>query len=209
MRIPGFADVVAESSPMEELGELRLGSRPARRSGATEGRDLADLRAIPWVFAWSQIRANIPGWYGLGTGLAAVGDAERLRAAYREWPLFASLIDVAEMSLAKANPRLARSFLALGGQPEVTELVLAELELTRRLVLETMGQSELLEAKPMLQGRVSLRAPSIDALSHLQLRALRLIRDADSPIDEEERAVWARVLLLTVNGAAAGLQNTG
>jgi phosphoenolpyruvate carboxylase len=209
VRIPGFADVVAESSPMEELGELRLGSRPVRRSGASEGRDLADLRAIPWVFAWSQIRANIPGWFGLGTGLAAVGDPERLRAAYLEWPLFASLIDVAEMSLAKANPRLAESFLALGGQPGVTERVLTELDLTRRLVLETMGQSELLEAKPLLQGRVSLRAPSIDALSHLQLRALRLIRDADSPIDEAQRAVWARVLLLTVNGAAAGLQNTG
>lgn len=209
VRTPGFADVVAESSPMDELSELRLGSRPARRSGATEGRDLSDLRAIPWVFAWSQIRANIPGWYGLGTGLAAVGDPERLRAAYREWPLFASLIDVAEMSLAKANPRLAESFLALGGQPDVTKRVLEELDLTKRLVLETMGQRELLEAKPLLHGRVGLRAPSIDALSHLQLRALRLIRDPEAPIDDAERQVWTRVLLLTVNGAAAGLQNTG
>ncbi len=209
VRIPGFADVVAESSPLEELGELRLGSRPARRSGATSGRDLADLRAIPWVFAWAQIRANIPGWYGLGTGLEAVGDVALLREAYREWPLFASMIDVAEMSLAKANPRLAASFLELGGRPEITERVLGELERTRRWVLATMGQDELLEQKPLLHGRVALRARSVDALSHLQLRALRIIRNVNGGMDEAERNSWTRVLLLTVNGAAAGLQNTG
>lgn len=216
IRTPGFADVVAESSPLEELGELRLGSRPARRSGATTGRDLADFRAIPWVFAWAQIRANLPGWYGLGSGLDAVADIDRLRAAYREWPLFASLIDIAEMSLAKANRQLAESFLALGGRPDITAEVLAEFDLTRRTVLATLEQDELLERKPQLRTRISLRAPDIDALSYLQLRALRLLRDNEPQnaepgptSDPHTREQWGRVLLLTVNGAAAGLQNTG
>jgi phosphoenolpyruvate carboxylase len=209
VRMPGFADVVADSSPLEELGELRLGSRPARRSGATAGRDLADLRAIPWVFAWAQIRANVPGWYGLGSGLAAVGDVARLRAAYREWPLFASLVDVAEMSLAKANRALAEAFLSLGGRDDVTAAVLAELDLTRAQVLAVLDQTELLERKPQLRTAVALRAPSIDALSHLQLRALRILRGGAAPDGPEPQDAWQRVLLLTVNGAAAGLQNTG
>ncbi|HEX2805213.1 MAG TPA: phosphoenolpyruvate carboxylase [Kineosporiaceae bacterium] len=209
---PGFADVIAESSPLEELGELRLGSRPARRSGAASGRDLADLRAIPWVFAWAQTRANLPGWYGLGSGLAAVGDLDALRAAYRAWPLFASMIDVAEMSLAKANRDLAVGFLSLGGRVDVTSAVLAEFDLTRGQVLAVLDQDHLLERKPQLHAAVALRAPYIDALSHLQLRALRLLRHTSWPDDEESRqlrAQWGRVLLLTVNGAAAGLQNTG
>jgi len=209
VRTPGFADVVAESSPLEELGQLRLGSRPARRSGATEGRDLSDFRAIPWVFAWAQIRANVPGWYGLGSGLDAVGDIDRLRAAYREWPLFASLIDIAEMSLAKANRQLAESFLTLGGRPDITAAVLTEFDLTRRTVLATLGQDELLQHKPQLRTRIALRAPDIDALSHLQLRALRLLRDKGAETDTHIKEQWGRVLLLTVNGAAAGLQNTG
>ncbi len=211
VRMPGFADVVAESSPLEELGELRLGSRPARRSGATEGRDLSDFRAIPWVFAWAQIRANLPGWYGLGTGLAAVADLEELRSAYREWPLFASLIDVAEMALAKANRQLAESFLALGGRDDVSAAVLAEHDLTRARVLAVLDQGELLERKAELRTAVSLRAPYIDALSYLQLRALRLLRGKNGqPLEPGPlRDQWGRVLLLTVNGAAAGLQNTG
>lgn len=213
VRTPGFADVVAESSPLEELGQLRLGSRPARRSGATRGRDLSDFRAIPWVFAWAQIRANVPGWYGLGSGLDAVGDVDLLRSAYREWPLFASLIDIAEMSLAKANRQLAGSFLAIGGRPDITAAVLGEFDLTRRTVLATLDQEELLQHKPQLRTRIALRSPDIDALSHLQLRALRLLRDKgagpDSTPDPRTKEQWGRVLLLTVNGAAAGLQNTG
>jgi phosphoenolpyruvate carboxylase len=206
--MPGFADVVADSSPLEELGDLRLGSRPTRRSGATAGRDLADLRAIPWVFAWAQIRANVPGWYGLGSGLAAVDDLAELRAAYREWPLFAGLVDVAEMSLAKANRALASAFLALGGREDITAAVLAELDLTRDRVLAVLGQTELLATKPQLRTAVALRSPAIDALSQLQLRALRILRGMNGGAPDGLDP-WRRVLLLTVNGAAAGLQNTG
>ncbi len=205
---PGFADMLAAVSPLEEIGDLRLGSRPVRRSGAVRGRDLADLRAIPWVFAWAQARANIPGWFGLGSGLAAVGDHDTLRAAYREWPLFAALIDVAEMSLAKANRDLAQGFLALGARPDITERVLTEFDLTMGTVLTVLEQSTLLERKQVLHSAVAMRAPFVDALSRLQLRALTELH-ASRDVPDAARESWRRLLLLTVNGAAAGLQNTG
>lgn len=202
VRTPGFADVLAEASPLDEIGELRMGSRPVRRSAATSGRELSDLRAIPWVFAWSQTRANIPGWYGLGTGLAAVGDVDLLREAYEQWPLFASLIDIAEMSLAKSNADLAGRFLALGGRPDITERILSELSLTQTWVLRVLQQDRLLERKQVLGSAIALRAPYVDALSELQLAALTRVRAGDAE-------AWHRLLLLTVNGLAAGLQNTG
>jgi phosphoenolpyruvate carboxylase len=203
---PGFADVVALASPLEELGELRMGSRPVRRSGATSGRDLSDLRAIPWVFAWSQTRANVPGWYGLGSAMEAVGDRELLRTAAREWPLMTALLEVAEMSLAKADRRLAEAFLQLGGRPDVTTRVLAEMDLTRRWLLDVLEQDELLERQDVLHQAVTMRSSYVDALSTLQLRALRELRSAGSA---EEQAAWRRVLLVAVSGVAAGLQNTG
>lgn len=199
----GFADVLADASPLEEIGDLRLGSRPVRRSGAEGGRSLSDLRAIPWVFAWSQTRANLPGWYGLGSGLAAVDDVDLLRAAYRDWPLMATLLDVAEMSLAKSNRALASDFLGLGGRPDITDQVLAEMDLTRAMVLRVLGQTQLLEHKRVLAATLAARAPYVDALSRLELRALRHVRA------EGAASPWQRVLLLSVNAAAAGLQNTG
>jgi phosphoenolpyruvate carboxylase len=207
---PGVADLLAAASPLDELGELRLGSRPTRRSGAASGRSIEDLRAIPWVFAWSMTRVNLPGWYGLGSGLAAVGDVAALADAYRRWPLFATLIDVAEMSLAKVNRSLAAEFLALGERPDLTEQILAELDLTEQWVLRTLGQQRLLERKPQLDTAIRLRAPHIDALSHLQLWALQVLRrTGPDALDPDGRRAWGTALLLTVNGAAAGLQNTG
>ncbi len=202
VRTPGCADVLAEASPLEEIGELRMGSRPVRRSAATSGRELSDLRAIPWVFAWSQTRANIPGWYGLGTGLSAVNDLDLLRLAYAQWPLFTSLIDIAEMSLAKSHRDLAARFLALGGRTDITDRILAEMDLTVSLVLQVLEQDRLLERKVVLGSAIAMRAPYVDALSELQLAALTHVRAGGG--DE-----WRRLLLLTVNGLAAGLQNTG
>lgn len=201
VELPGFADVLAEASPLEEIGDLRMGSRPVRRSAATSGRELSDLRAIPWVFAWSQTRANIPGWFGLGTALAG-HDIEELRLAYQQWPLFAAMIDIAEMSLAKSNRGLAEQFLMLGGKPEITDRILSEMDLTLEKVLEVLEQDFLLQNKRVLGSAIALRAPYVDALSELQLRALRSLRTGG---DEQSR----RLLLLTVNGLAAGLQNTG
>ncbi|MEV2274222.1 phosphoenolpyruvate carboxylase [Nocardiopsis sp. NPDC049922] len=203
----GFAVWFSQVSPLEELGELRLGSRPSRR-GAAKG--LGDLRAIPWVFAWTQTRVNLPGWYGLGTGLAAVEDVSVLQEAYREWPMFASLLDNAEMSLAKTDRTIAERYLALGGRPELSERVLAEYDRTRELVLKVTGHSRLLENRAVLSRAVDLRNPYVDALSHLQLRALEALRgeEADS-LSEQDQQHLERLLLLSVNGVAAGLQNTG
>ena len=202
---PGFADFFAMASPLDLLADLRLGSRPSRRSGAESGRSLDDLRAIPWVFAWSMTRVNLPGWYGLGSGLEALDDVALAREAYREWPVFAALVDVAEMSLAKTDDRLAERFLALGARPELADRVLDELARTRSQVLRLLEQEEMLQRKPHLHTAVRLRRPFVDMLSHLQLRGLSEARNHG----EDEAASWKRPLLLTINGLAAGLQNTG
>jgi len=211
----GFPEWFARVSPLEEISRLRIGSRPARR-GLSAPASLDDLRAIPWVFAWSQTRINLPGWYGLGSGLAAVaGDPsaiyhdglDELRNAYAEWPLFTVLLDNAEMSLAKTDRSIAERYLRLGARPDLTEVVLAEYDLTRNLVLAVTGHSRLLENRPVLSRAVALRDPYVDALSYLQLRALTALRAPGEA--DPTREPLERLLLLTVSGVAAGLQNTG
>jgi phosphoenolpyruvate carboxylase len=200
----GFAPWFARVTPMEELGLLPLGSRPARRGLSVES--LADLRAIPWVFSWTQARINLAGWYGLGSALDAVGDLDRLRDAYRTWPLFSAMIKNVEMSLAKTDEHIAQQYLALADRDDLAAKVLDEMALTRKWVLATSGNEDVLEDRPVLARAVRLRSPYVDALSHLQLRALRSIRQTGStdPQDADHQ-----LLLLTVNGVAAGLQNTG
>jgi phosphoenolpyruvate carboxylase len=242
---PGFAEWLARISPLEEISGLRIGSRPARRGPGIVG--LEDLRAIPWVFAWAQTRLNLPGWYGLGSGLAAVigtgtgrgDDAEQAgqagladaRRAYQGWPLLGVLLDGAEMSLAKTDRRMAARYLALGGRDDLTQQVLAEYDLTRRLVLAVTGHDRLLANRVVLSRAVALRDPYVDALSYLQLRALTELRSLPSPAAEDPATAAApadgaaaapadgtaaarreqlhRLLLLAVSGVAAGLQNTG
>lgn len=226
---PGFAGWLARISPLEEIGGMRIGSRPARRGAAGPGTSLDDLRAIPWVFAWAQTRINLPGWYGLGSGLAAVtGEGDGLaavRAAYQGWPLLSVLLDNAEMSLAKTDRAMAARHLALGGRRDLTEAVLQEYDLTRRLVLAVTGHDRLLASRPVLSRAVTLRDPYVDALSFLQLRALTELRSlpgdgegqapGDTAPDDTaadtaaQRERLQRLLLLTVTGVAAGLQNTG
>jgi phosphoenolpyruvate carboxylase len=199
----GFEEWFARVSPIEELSRLRIASRPARRAG---GRALDDLRAIPWVFAWSQMRLNLPGWYGLGSGLAAA-DLDELRRAYATWPLFNVLLDNAEMSLAKTDRRIGVRYLALADRPELTARLLSEYDLTKERVLAVTGHTRLLEDRRVLSWAIELRNPYVDALSHLQLRALRALRAKGAGI--KERSLAERLFLLTVNGVAAGLQNTG
>ncbi len=245
----GFAEWFATVSPLEQIGGLRIGSRPARRGHGGGPLGLEDLRAIPWVFAWAQTRLNLPGWYGLGSGLAAAawsgsdlpgerppvppdarpmaegaivsgalapGDSDggippeglaALRRAYREWPLLATLLDNAEMSLAKTDREVAVRYLALGGRPDLTDRVLAEYDLTRRLVLSVTEHDRLVANRPVLSRAIVLRDPYVDALSYLQLRALSALRAGEAT--GAELPVLNRMLLLTVSGIAAGLQNTG
>jgi phosphoenolpyruvate carboxylase len=206
VKAPGFAPWFAQVTPMEEVGLLALGSRPARRGLSVES--LEDLRAIPWVFAWTQARINLAGWFGLGTALEAVGDEELLRGAYRDWPLFHTMVDNVAMSLAKADPRIARHYLDLGDRADLAALVMDEMELTRSWVMRVTAGRDVLDNKPVLQRAVKMRSPYVDALSLLQLRALRALR-ADSAAGATADPEQQRLLLLSVSGVAAGLQNTG
>lgn len=206
VKAEGFAPWFATVTPMEEIGLLALGSRPARRGLSVES--LEDLRAIPWVFAWTQARINLAGWFGLGSALEAVGDEEALIEAYREWPLLRTMVDNVAMSLAKTDERIAREYLALGDRDDLAGIVLDELRLTREWVIRLTGGDGLLTNKPILQRAVQLRTPYVDALSLLQLRALRALRTSPSGAPADQPDVQ-RLLLLSVSGVAAGLQNTG
>lgn len=212
VKAEGFAHWFTQVTPQEEIGLLSLGSRPARRGLSVES--LEDLRAIPWVFAWTQARVNLTGWFGLGTAMDAVGDVDRLKRAYAEWPLFTTMLDNVEMSLAKTDDRIARRYLELGDRDDLAAMVLDELALTTKWVLEVTGHDRLLSGRRVLGRAVELRNPYVDALSFIQLRALRALRDTavrdgadDGAVLDVEQA--QRLLLLSVNGIAAGLQNTG
>ena len=210
---PGFAEFYASVTLIEELERMHIGSRPSRRG---EKRELSSLRAIPWVFAWSQSRINLPGWYGLGAGLAAVAgepDApkpdglDRLRAMYADWALFRTILENAEMSLVKADLPIAELYLGLGGRPDLAKRITREYRRTVRLVLAVRERDRLLADRFVLRRAVELRNPYVDALSFLQVRLLERLRRGD--LDPDLEARLERMVLLTVNGVAAGLQNTG
>ena len=201
----GFATFFTEVTPNEELGDLRLGSRPAKRGG---GGGLESLRAIPWSFAWTQSRINLPGWYGLGTGLAAgrdlAGGMRPLRQLLAGWPFLRTVIDNAALSLVKADMLIAQRYLALSERTDLAQRITDEHARTEELVLELLGQRRLLEDRPVLRRAVDLRNPYVDVLSFVQVRALRELRAAERDTDR-----WRRLVKLTVNGVSAGLQNTG
>jgi phosphoenolpyruvate carboxylase len=206
---PGFLDYWRAATPIDEIRRLRLGSRPAIRGRGTLGR--ADVRAIPWVFSWMQSRFNLPGWFGLGSGLQAA-DPERRRRMYAGWPFFRALLDNAEMSLLKADLGIAALYSELVADrhlaTRVFSIVEAEYNGTREAILETTGHRELMDGDPVIQRSVQLRNPYVDPLNYLQvevLRRLRALPDADGPQAERLRDV----VVLTINGIAAGLRNTG
>jgi phosphoenolpyruvate carboxylase len=204
----GFAAFFSRSTPAAEIGGLRIGSRPARRSA---GDDLEQLRAIPWVFAWTQNRCNLPGWYGLGSGLEAVerepGGIDELREMHRTWGFFTSFVENAELSLAKADMPVAHLYLALGDRPDLAEAIEREFALTERLLLEITGHERPLSNRPILRRAIDLRNPYVDALSFLQVRFLADLRTGD--LDPDREAEVDRIVKITINGVAAGLQNTG
>ncbi len=209
VRRDGFADWFVKATALDEIGRLPLGSRPARRGLSLDSLD--DLRAIPWVFSWAQSRANVPGWYGLGSAVEQVDDLDLLQAAYAQWPLFTVMIDNAEMSLAKTDRRILSRYLAAGDRPDIIEAILDEQRRSVAAVLAVTGQSRLLENHPVLGRAVQMRNPYVDALSYLQMRALSELRTvrADEGADQAYAEALNRLVRLTVNGVAAGLQNTG
>ncbi|MGK2850230.1 MAG: phosphoenolpyruvate carboxylase [Candidatus Limnocylindrales bacterium] len=217
---PGFAAFFRDITPIAELSDLRLGSRPAARGRQrTEAAPPIDaLRAIPWTFAWSQSRINLPGWYGLGSALEAYrlahGEAglAEISRLYRTWPFLSSVLDNAEMILAKADMGVARRYASLvavddGQGPRRWAAIEAEYHRTVALLLHVTGRHALLDGAPILQRSIALRNPYVDSLSELQVRLLARLRSM-AP-DDPERGRVLRLVQLTVNGVAAGLQNTG
>ena len=206
---PDFAPWFSIVTPLTEVGLLPIGSRPAKRGLGAKSLD--DLRTIPWVFAWAQARINLAAWYGLGTACEQFGDLDTLRQAYKEWPLFSTFIDNIEMSIAKTDERIAKMYLALDDREDLNEKVLGEMDLTRKWVLRIVGDEWPLEHRHVLGQAIRIRSPYVDALSLTQVLALKSLRRRvdKEELSQSQQAGFIYLILCTVSGVAAGLQNTG
>ena len=202
---PGFITFFEAATPINEISSLRIASRPVRRPGKPS---LENLRAIPWVMSWTQTRANLPGWYGLGAGLEVIETRAPGLAAemYREWPFFRSLLDNAQMSLAKSDMGLFQRYASLAEDRTLAERLVHEFEKTVQLVTAATGTA-LLETEPVLKRSIDLRNPYVDPIHHVQVELLRRYRSR--PADHPDRPNLERALMLSIQGIAAGLRNTG
>ena len=208
---PGFVPFFRAFTPVDELGVIALGSRPARRPSSDAY--LAGLRAIPWVFAWTQTRTLLPAWYGVGTalGAAAAGEGRSdLRRLYAEWPFFRAMIDNLEMTLAKSSLEIARGYLELVPaeleRDRIWGLIADEHARTVEAVLAIVDERALLDRHPALQRSVRLRNPYVDPMNAIQVDLLARYRAAES---DDERAQLAAPVARSIAGIAAALRNTG
>ncbi|HEV8194428.1 MAG TPA: phosphoenolpyruvate carboxylase, partial [Ktedonobacterales bacterium] len=202
-----------QATPFSELATLQLASRPVSRSGASGRLTLEDVRAIPWVFSWTQIRANLPGWYGLGTALEAeiaASGLSRLQEMYRGWRFFALALDNAQISLGTADLATTRRYATLADSgSDVMRAIADEYERSVAAVLKITGQQELLDNVPTLKRTIKLRNPYVDALHLAQIALLRRYRALPAEAPEDERARLLDAIHHSINGIAAGLQTTG
>jgi phosphoenolpyruvate carboxylase len=200
---PRFVEFFMAATPVEEISALPIGSRPSKRKAG----GLESLRAIPWVFAWTQNRAILPGWYGVGSALKAFADKPDglalLKRMYREWPFFRTVIDNVTMVLAKSDIAIASRYATLA--PESTRplwrRIRTEHARTRRQVKRITGEARLLDHNPQIQRSIALLNTNVDPKTFLQVEQLRRKRVVQGDVD--------RPLLLTLNGNAAGMRNTG
>ena len=218
---PEFLTYFHETTPIDQVGALNIGSRPARRKAT---QDISDLRAIPWVFAWTQSRVNLPSWYGVGTaleswmagggegGAGAQESARRLgtlQEMHGSWPFFRTVLDNVQMGLAKADFAIASLYAGLTGE-ETREAIFSDLQdeydRTVRVVLQIAQATELLDKEPVMQRSIKVRNPYVDPMNYIQVALLRRLRTESDP-DAAQRLRGA--VLLSVNGIAAGLQNVG
>jgi phosphoenolpyruvate carboxylase len=217
---PDFLDFFHQVTPIEEISQLQISSRPARRGGK---KDLGSLRAIPWVFSWTQSRFLVPSWYGVGTALQEFLDEKPeehlklLRCFYCQWPFFKMVISKVEMTLSKVDLQIAHHYVRQLSQPEdrdrfesLYEQIAQEYNLVRDLVLTITGHRHLLDGDPELQRSVQLRNGSIVPLGFLQVSLLKRLRQPSHPFGSKpSKGELLRGALLTINGIAAGMRNTG
>ena len=216
---PHFVRFFQEATPVGELAQLNIGSRPPKRTASDR---IEDLRAIPWVFSWMQSRYTLPGWYGVGAALAGYADKSpehlmRLREMYRRWPFFTTMLDNSQMSLAKADMDIAARYARLVGDQKMAQriyqTIAAEFERSVAIICRITDQDALLDNQPVLQKSIRLRNPYVDPLSFLQVELLRRLRALPPEGDSEELKAQRRDLraavLLSINGVAAGVKNTG
>jgi phosphoenolpyruvate carboxylase len=213
---PRFFEFFQAVTPVDVIERMQIGSRPLVR-GSSGGVDA--IRAVPWTFAWSQSRHMLPGWFGAGTGLAAVieqSGVDVIHAMYKDWPFFAGLIDGVEMQLARADMEIAERYERLypGDGAGYSATIRAEYDLTRTIVLQLKGSARLLDAEPTMQRSIWLRNPYVDPIHLTQIELLRRWRDAGSPSEKGQPADAAArhlfpALVASVNGIAHGLQGTG
>ena len=205
-----FVTYFREATPLEHIAGLRIGSRPSKRKSSDR---IEDLRAIPWVFSWTQSRHGLPGWYGMGSAFASAAGREtgweRLRLIYREWSFFRSLVDNAQLGLGKADLAIARLYAQLCTDPALRDTVFGAVErewrVTRDAILAVTGHDTLLAESPVLRRSIQLRNPYVDPLSFVQLALLERRRAHAEEADDS----LSQLIALSINGIAAGLQNTG
>ncbi len=208
-----FIEYFCQASPLEEISKLNIGSRPSKRKQSAR---IEDLRAIPWVFSWMQNRHLLPGWYGVGSAFEqfvslSPANAKLLREMYTKWPFFKTLVDNIEMTLSKADMRIAENYMALVKDRRTGERIFGKIKdefaLTEKMVLFITGGKNLLEKNPILQRSIVLRNPYIDPMSYIQICLLRKLRE--ERLSRSQRRRFTFMTLLTINGISAGMRNTG
>ena len=213
---PDFLKFWRYATPLDEIEQLRIGSRPSARN--KQGGGVVKIRAIPWVFSWMQSRFNLPGWYGLGSGLAVLTDTANqetvqiLHEMYTGWPFFQAILDNAESSLLKADLDIAGMYVDLtpdrDAAGKIFQTIKDEFELTRRMILTLTGHSELVDSDPLIQRSVKLRQPYVDPLNFIQVELLQRLQEISDP-DSEEAVAIQDAISVTINGIASALRNTG